>query len=376
MRMKRYLVLIVGILGLVGCDGGNGTASVKYVGITPPGDNTETTLTASIEVEGEGKIIVKWFNARYDSVSIAKTHEIVIDTNGTYSSVLESALGWCWIDIFNEVDSLLWHTDSVFCGPGSSLPQIEFSAAPLSGPNPLTVTFSNTTVKDNYTKWLWDFGDGVTSEQWEPVHAYADPGEYTAVLEVKNLAGSVRDSVLIHVSEPLSVSAVQITPPGSASSTTLTANIQARGLGSLSVEWHNAVYDTVSLAFTDEINVASNGTYSSIFSSDLGWYWVDIFTEDSLLWHTDSVFCGPDTALPVPEFYPDWEYGSHPLTVTFYIQTDEDEYTSAFWNFADGVTSTEWEPKHTFENPGEYYVKLWLCNLAGSAMDSTLIFVW
>jgi PKD repeat protein len=173
------------------------------------------------------------------------------------------------------------------------------------------------------------------------------------------------------------VNSAEITPPGSTSKTTLTANIDVEGEGKIRVHWWNAVYDTVSLAWTNEIEVDSSGTYTSVFSSDLGWYWIDITNEnDSLLWHADSVFCGPDSSLPKIEFYPDWEYGPHPIRVTFYNLTKKDKYTSAFWDFRDGATSTEWEPAHIFEEPGQFTVVLKIYNLAGSSSDSTLIYVW
>lgn len=36
------------------------------------------------------------------------------------------------------------------------------------------------------TSWLWDFGDGQTSTQQNPVHAYADTGDYPITLIVSN----------------------------------------------------------------------------------------------------------------------------------------------------------------------------------------------
>lgn len=38
--------------------------------------------------------------------------------------------------------------------------------------------------------WLWDFGDGTTSDQESPVHVYATPGTYTVTLTVSNTIGS------------------------------------------------------------------------------------------------------------------------------------------------------------------------------------------
>jgi len=384
--MKKYKWLMLGtwlflgvviVMGDLACSGVV-PVSVISVEITPHGDTTAITLTADIEAEGEGLINVQWHNAAYDTVSLAWTDEIEVTESGTYTSVFDSDLGWYWIDIFDAEDSLLWHTDSVFCGPDSSLPHAEFTVDADNGPCPLTVDFTNNTGQDEYTTWMWYFGDGDSSTEWEPVHTYTNPGDYIAVLEIITLSGSSSDSLTIHVHDPLTVNSVEVSPPGSTSPATLTATIGAAGEGSLRVYWYNAVYDTVSLAWTDEIEVTESGTYTSVFDSDLGWYWIDIFdAEDSLLWHTDSVFCGPDSSLPEIIFAPSWEYGPHPLTVEFFNDTKQDEYTRWFWDFDDGATNaTDWEPIHTYENPGEFWPKLYVYYLAGFSVDSTLVFVW
>ena len=42
----------------------------------------------------------------------------------------------------------------------------------------------------NIVSWSWDFGDGSTSTEAEPVHAYSSPGNYTVTLKVRdNLGG-------------------------------------------------------------------------------------------------------------------------------------------------------------------------------------------
>ena len=38
--------------------------------------------------------------------------------------------------------------------------------------------------------WFWDFGDGVTSEEENPAHVYAEGGTYTVCLTVTDIAGS------------------------------------------------------------------------------------------------------------------------------------------------------------------------------------------
>jgi hypothetical protein len=43
-------------------------------------------------------------------------------------------------------------------------------------------------------KWHWDFGDGETSAEQNPVHAYKNPGYYVVILDVTGPAGQARRS--------------------------------------------------------------------------------------------------------------------------------------------------------------------------------------
>ena len=44
------------------------------------------------------------------------------------------------------------------------------------------------------TSWKWDFGDGATSTEQHPLHAYEKPGNYVVVLDISGPAGSSRRS--------------------------------------------------------------------------------------------------------------------------------------------------------------------------------------
>lgn len=60
-----------------------------------------------------------------------------------------------------------------------------FSARPWQGRpgRPVQFTdFSNGAV----VSWLWDFGDGQTSTERNPVHVFSEPGEYDVTLTVSD----------------------------------------------------------------------------------------------------------------------------------------------------------------------------------------------
>jgi hypothetical protein len=55
------------------------------------------------------------------------------------------------------------------------------------------VAFKDLSV-GNITAWHWDFGDGASSTEQHPEHAYAKPGNYVVILDVTGPLGSSRRS--------------------------------------------------------------------------------------------------------------------------------------------------------------------------------------
>ncbi len=68
----------------------------------------------------------------------------------------------------------------------SNLPSAVFTASP-SGP--LQIVFTDLST-GNVTGWAWDFGDGATSSEQNPVHVYAAVGIYPVSLTVSGPDGS------------------------------------------------------------------------------------------------------------------------------------------------------------------------------------------
>ncbi|HEX9793611.1 MAG TPA: S8 family serine peptidase [Planctomycetota bacterium] len=75
---------------------------------------------------------------------------------------------------------------------GGGPPLAGFTVSPGSGAVPLTVSFGDTSTQSP-TSWLWDFGDGSSSTQQNPVHVYTTPGSYTVTLTATNAAGADND---------------------------------------------------------------------------------------------------------------------------------------------------------------------------------------
>jgi PKD repeat protein len=67
--------------------------------------------------------------------------------------------------------------------------QIAFSANVRSGALPLTVQFADDSYYPGATSWLWDFGDGTTSTQQNPLHTYTHDGLFSVRLTVTGMDG-------------------------------------------------------------------------------------------------------------------------------------------------------------------------------------------
>jgi PKD repeat protein len=70
----------------------------------------------------------------------------------------------------------------------SLLPHASFTAVPVSGYDPLTVSFTDTSA-GNPVAWSWSFGDGTYSDQQNPNHTYV-AGTYSVTLTATNDKGS------------------------------------------------------------------------------------------------------------------------------------------------------------------------------------------
>jgi len=83
-------------------------------------------------------------------------------------------------------------------------PVADFSAAPTSGYVPLKVTFTDKST-GSPRAWKWNFGDGKTSNEQNPVHTYNKAGKYTVSLKIWNAAGTstIKKSYYIYVKSSL-----------------------------------------------------------------------------------------------------------------------------------------------------------------------------
>lgn len=240
-------------------------------------------------------------------------------------------------------------TSSSLCGTHQVCRQVMVTCqAPEAGfattTDDLAVQLQDETTQSPST-WLWDFGDGTTSNQQNPQHTYAMPGTY----EVCLLTSSVCGSDLI--CEAVSVSCAAPQADYSLIDTELSFTFLDESTGELSDYLWTFGDGTSSTAQNPQHTYATPGTYTVCL------------TVGSVCGTTE--FCQEVVASCAA---PQADFGIEvdALTVSF---TDQSSLmpTEWLWTFGDGDMSNMSDPVHAYAAPGTYTVCLEAASVCGSS---------
>ncbi len=229
-----------------------------------------------------------------------------------------------------------------------------------------TITFSDQSLgADTY---FWDFGDGETSTEANPVHTYATTGSYTISLTVTNTESGCEDdtSVLLNVSEGGAF--FTLTPP-------------------LVCTWDSVFVENVligdgvfSWGIPNGVGILADGPYddSPIFYFPTPGQYTGFSLTVTDASGCVSEYVSPDT-ITVSGMIPNFSYTAStscsPLIVEFQDETQAyfGDVTSYFWDFGDGETSTEQHPTHEYTIPGTYTVSLTVENEEGCENSHSIV---
>lgn len=82
-----------------------------------------------------------------------------------------------------------------------------FVFTPTTGNSPVQVSFTDNSTGPDVREWSWDFGDGTTSREKDPVHLYTQPGTFTVTLTISDSSSSWSRAIgFVRVKEPLAAS--------------------------------------------------------------------------------------------------------------------------------------------------------------------------
>lgn len=190
--------------------------------------------------------------------------------------------------------------------------------------------------------YFWDFGDGATSEELNPVHAYAEPGLFIVCLTATNDFGT--DTYCDTINTYYAPSAdFSFSGDPTVSFTDLTTNFPTTwdwffGDGATSSEENPVHTYTENAVYTVCLSAGNPGGTS---------YLCKLVAVSSYV---------PPVAL--------FEFSGDPLVAFTDLSTNSpDEW---FWDFDDGDTSILQNPEHVFPDNGIFHVCLTAANGGGS----------
>jgi PKD repeat protein len=300
---------------------------------------TESCVVGEVEFEDMSGLASEWFWTFEGGTPATSTEQNPIVTYasaGTFDVTLEV------INASGE-DELEW-TDAVEIFDG---PVVDFDF----DNNELLIFFEDESSFSGNPDYFWDFGDGNTSDEQDPVHSYAAPGDYTVILEVEDDCGFGELILDIEVFDnPIAnftADNLEICRNDAVTYTDLSyGNIE---------EWDWSFDGAVPNSSTTQnptvvYNIA--GTYSTSLEVE------NIEGDD------DITFENYITVLADAEA--GFNFTTNGASVTF--TSTSINGTSFVWDFGDGNTSTDQNPTHTYTSSGSYTVLLTVSNQCNTDM--------
>lgn len=237
--------------------------------------------------------------------------------------------------------------------PDAPVSSFTFNATDLS------VTFTDTSTGD-IASWFWDFGDGTTSNEEDPTHAYQQGGTYTVQLTVGNAGGSDTSAQDVTINAPLALPV---------------ANFDFE-VNNLDVQFTDASSGQAinSWVWNFGDGATSNEQNPSHVYQNAGTYNVTLTVANAsgpATVNKDVTVTAPTPNAPTSAF----TFAAQDLTVQFTDMSTGEGISAWRWEFGDGTESTEQNPSHTYAAAGTYRARLTVTNPGGedrSGQDVTV----
>ncbi len=202
----------------------------------------------------------------------------------------------------------------------------------------------------------WQFGDGTTSAQMNPVKVYNAPG--TFMVRLINSYSACKDTVVKSISILPKPTAAFTGIPIVSCQAPLTVSFTNNSLNSNRVEW--IFGDGSGSSATDPTHTyTANGSYTVTLIATGSNGCTDTLVKSNYIQIQE----------PIVDFSSPPDSGCAPLVVSFIPNvTSVDPVVSYLWNFGDGNTSTQSNPTHTYP-VGVYTVQL-IITTAGGCTDT------
>ena len=245
-------------------------------------------------------------------------------------------------------------------------PTAEFSATPLTGEAPLSVTFTDLSY-DWVDAWTWDFGDGGSSTAQHPAHVFEAVGTFTVTLTAHGPGGSDDETKVDYV--------VTVPPPPPVAEFSATP---LAGEAPLLVDFTDLATGQINTWGWDfgDGGTSSEASPSYLFTTP-GTFTVSLTVEGFGGAHTETKLdyvAATTPPAPSTDFSAAPLSGDAPLDVVFTDLT-VGNVNQWQWDFGDGGSSIEQHPGYHYALPGTYTVSLTTVGLGGSDSETKVDYI-
>lgn len=258
---------------------------------------------------------------------------------------------------------------------GNAWPVVVAGASPTVGTIPFNVNFTAAGSSDpngTIVSYLWEFGDGSTSNQANPAHTYNVAGNYVAHLTVTDNQGATSTNTV----------AIQASAPNQPPVAVATA-VPPSGVPPLDVTFYaDGSYDpdgsigNIYWEFGDGQNSWGSPSYHTYYQPGIYQVTLTIWDNNNAIGTTTiSVNVSQTNPPPVAVASATPTNGTAPLFVNFSSSGSYDPngtITSYAWDFGDGNSSNQANPSHTYNNPGIYNATLTVTDNQGATGSDTV----
>ena len=267
-------------------------------------------------------------NTVQKSFGSSGTREIAVETNGN--------------GVINKSSSTIFINNGQ--APAASF---TYSSSCVSEP----VSFNYAEDVSEISSITWDFGDGGGANGFSAEHTYSAPGTYTVILEVVSVNGcknSEQQDVVVYD---------DFTAGFSAQGSLLCTNSEIIFVNAISDELQEVTSHTWTINGVE----VSGTTHLNYLFTEPGIYTIGLTTElgscSSTYAEIVEVQEGPSASFIVSD--------ACTGTGIEFANTSTGPLNAYLWDFGDGTTSSLKDPVYTYDDPGDYIVRLTVTNEAG-----------
>ncbi|GAB4199094.1 MAG: hypothetical protein Fur0023_01080 [Bacteroidia bacterium] len=166
------------------------TLNVQLSNLSSP--LTSVLNTPQCYTQSNGSIESDMGSGNYTFVWKDINNQIIrTQANVSKDTLKNVAEGWYFVEVSDGNCSNA--TKAVQLSANVGVPVVDFTTN--ADTMPVNVPFQFTNTSQNLSTFYWDFGDGNTSTQINPTHAYANPGNYLVIMQGINACGDTMSTL-------------------------------------------------------------------------------------------------------------------------------------------------------------------------------------